>query len=509
MKKRRIIGTLIALALMVSLTATAYAGTTYKAIIVQGNTKDVGDCKVFYNKLKAVPDGNNYVITNRGWHFAGPDSDPGKNSYHNYDAWPTEAMNPEYALASAQDLINAKDYDVLYWSGHGGPAKLNVHPANRPEDDYGPGATMQPEIDIGQTLCLDTNNWASTSKWNKSSRLKVAIFAACSVLDESRCTHMVRAMKASNVRVIAGYHKTSPSHPKDTNIATAFFSYGTNDGVLRGQSIRNSWQVANELYGVGDNWAVLCYQSNSNQYYRMPGFPGNTYAAPASNATVYRFWKDYPDPNDGQLMTTGSADDALPLEITVSNGNGRSAGPVGATVYREMNDDHQGSLDNETQRGLAEDYIDEKYQSGIEGIGTVYCEEVDEETGVVPGTVSEVGKTFCYSNQYSGIRLVDNFYKVATDATGVYFTIDRWKDVAGSSEATTGNTPVLSADSIAVPCAEGESVAYTEMVYMPVSATTYRLCYEVTLSDGSIYYVNAVTGETVDLFVEDLGGDET
>lgn len=86
------------------------------------------------------------------------------------------------------------------------------------------------------------------------------------------------------------------------------------------------------------------------------------------------------------------ADDALPLEITISNGNGRSAGSVGATVCREMNDDHQESLDNETQRELAEDYIDEKYQSGIEGIGTVYCEEVDEETGVVPGTVFRGGR---------------------------------------------------------------------------------------------------------------------
>lgn len=201
-------------------------------------------------------------------------------------------------------------------------------------------------------------------------------------------------------------------------------------------------------------------------------------------------------------MTTGLMDDPLPLEITVSNGNGRSVSPAGATVYREMNDDHQGSLDNETQRELAEDYIDEKYQSGIEGIGTVYCEEVDEDTGVVPGTVSEVGKTFCYCNQYQGIRLVDNFYKVATDTTGVYFTINRWKDVADCSAATTGNTSVLSADCIAVPCAEGESVEHTGMVYMPVSATTYRLCYEVTLSDGSIYYVDAVTGAIVELFVE-------
>lgn len=491
---------------MASLTITAYAGTTYKAMIVQGNTKDVGDCKEVYNQLKAVPNGNNYTIEDRGWQYKGTN---GVDSFHNYKEWPDQATNPDFALACAQDLIDAKDHDVLYWSGHGGscPARLNDHPDN-PANDYGPGESGQPEITIGQTLCLTTPNWTSTSKWNKSSRLKVVIFAACKVSDNENLSTkiLVRAMKASNIRVIVGYHENSPSNPTDTNIARAFFSNATNGGVTGGQSIRSAWQVANELNSQGLRWAVLCYQSNSNQYYGMPGFTGNTYAAPASDATVYRFWYQYTSPTNGQEMITGLADDALPLEITISNGNGRSAGSVGATVYREMNDDHQGSLDNETQRELAEDYIDEKYQSGIEGIGTVYCEEVDEETGVVPGTVSEVGKTFCYSNQYQGIRLVDNFYKVATDATGVYFTIDRWKDVAGCSETTTGNTSVLSADSIAVPCAEGESVEHTEMVYVPVSATTYRLCYEVTLSDGSIYYVDSVTGETVDCFVEDISG---
>lgn len=33
----------------------------YSAMIVQGNTEDVGDCKVFYEELKKVPNGNSYV----------------------------------------------------------------------------------------------------------------------------------------------------------------------------------------------------------------------------------------------------------------------------------------------------------------------------------------------------------------------------------------------------------------------------------------------------------------
>lgn len=491
MKKRRIVSSLIALALLFSLVVTAYAGTTYKAMIVQGNTKEPDDCAKFYNSLKGVSylqGGNTYTIETRGWTYEEDGS-----FYHNYAVW------PNLPVAQGTDLIAAKDYDVLYWSGHGGPASLNVHDPK--VEEYGPGETWQPEINIKNTLDVGENGWASNCKW-KNSRLKVAVFAACNVLDKSNCNFMARVMKASNVRVIAGYHATSHGNPIDTQIADTFFSRG----VAVGESVRGSWQTANELNDSKGVWAVLCYRSNLNQYYGLPGFSGTGYSAPENDASIFRFWKDYSSPTGGQEIPTSLNDDVLPLEITVSNGNGRSVSPAGATVYREMNDGHQGSLNNEIQRSIAEDYLDEKYQSGIEWIGTVYCEEVNEEIGVVPGTQSEVGKTFCYSNQYSGIRLVNNFYKVATDATGVYLTIDRWKDVTGCSEATTGNTPILSADSIAVPCAWDESVEHTEMVYVPVSEVAYRLCHAVTLSDGSTYYVDAATGETVDLFVEDLSG---
>lgn len=486
MKKRRITGSLVAFALLVSLLVNAEAATGYKAIIVQGNTSDVNDCREFLEGLRQVPNGNVYVITNIGWQYNNGDS------YHNYEMWPTTL--PQYALAGAQHLIEAKNHDVLYWSGHGGVGPiLNVHKSG----ECGPGKEQQPEIDISQTLGLDKDDWASASEWDKSSRLKVAIFAACNILHKDSCPTMVRAMKASNLRVIAGYHTTGPGHPTDTAIAEKFFYY-----VSKGNSVRASWQYANEVKGERDTWAVLCYKSNSNQYFGMPGFSENNYSAPASNAVVYRFRKGYESPTGGEEMTTSLVDDALPLEITVFNGNGRSVGSAGATVYREMNDDNQDYLDVATQRAFAQDYLDEKYQSGIEWIGTVYCEEVDEEIGVVPGTESEVGKTFCYSNQYNGVRLVDNFYKVATDTTGVYFTVDRWKDVTGYSEANTCNTAVLSADSIAVPYAEGESVENIELVYVPVNETTYRLCHAVTLSDGTTYYVDAVTGEAAELFVE-------
>lgn len=494
MKKRKIISSLLAIALAASICVMPASATSYTAMIVQGNTPDVGDCKVVFENLKSVPDDNSYTISNRGWHYNSG------NSYHNYSKWPTSSA--EYALACAQDLIDAKNYDVLYWSGHGGrnPIRLNVHPSS---NDYGPGSSQQPTINIAATLGVDSSNWANTSQWDKNSNLKVAIFSACQVLDNTYgdCKYLVRAMKASNVRVIAGYHMTSPTNPVDTNIATDFFDNTRNGGVSGGESIRSSWQTANELNSAAARWAVLCYKDNSNQYYRIPGFPGRTYSEPSSDATVYRFWSSYTDPNGGQTMTTSLTDEVLPIEISVAGSASRAAYNGGLTTYRDMNEDYQGVLDDATQKVLAQSYLDERCGSGIEWIGTISCEEVNEEIGAVPGTESVIGKTFCYSNQHNGIRIVDNFYKVATDADGVYSTIDKWTDVAEQSEATTENTEILPADGIAVPYAEDTSVESMELVYAPIDATTYRLCYEVTLSDSTTYYVDAVSGETVNIFV--------
>lgn len=237
------------------------------------------------------------------------------------------------------------------------------------------------KIGANSTLGVDSSNWASTSQWNKNSNLKVAIFSACQVLDNTYgdCKYLVRAMKASNVRVIAGYHMTSPTNPVDTNIATDFFYNTQNGGVTGGESIRSSWQTANELNSAASRWAVLCYKDNSNQYYRMPGFPGRTYSDPSSDATVYRFWSSYTDSTGGQTMTTSLEDDVLPIEISVAGNISRAATNDGLTTYREMNEDHQGTLDNATQRAMAQGYLDEKHQSGIEWIGTISCEEVNED----------------------------------------------------------------------------------------------------------------------------------
>lgn len=42
-----------------------------------------------------------------------------------------------------------------------------------------------------------------------------------------------------------------------------------------------------------------------------------------------------------------------------------------------------------------------------------------------------------------------------------------------------------------------------ELVYVPVDAdaATYRLCYEVTLADLTTYFLDAVTGDVIDIYI--------
>ena len=508
MRKTQLFVSIIALLLVASsLLTTVSASANYTAMIVQGNTSDVNDCKVVFEALKDVPNGNSYTIFNRGWHYNNGDS------YHNYDMWQAgHSGDPEYALACEQNLIDAGTHDVLYWSGHGGsnPIRLNVHPSNA-ANDYGPGNSQQPAFSIASTLKVTTSNWANTCEWDKNSNLKVAIFACCLVVDNSDgdCMYLVRAMKASNVRVIAGYHTTSPTHPADIRIAERFFSNTTNGGVAGGESIRSSWQTANELSG-SYGWAVLCYKEGGNQYYRMPGFPGKTYSEPSNDATVYRFWSSYSDSTGGQPMTPTSissiSNNALPLEITVAVSDVSPASADGnnvLTVYREMYDGNQFDLDESTQRNIAENYLNEKHTYGLESIATVSCEEMSSEIGAVPETAVVVGKTFCYSNHYNGIRMVDNFYKVATDANGVYFTIDKWKDIVAYGSETFGTASVISAEDarLAVVKPETDIMTNAELVYVPINETTYRLCYAITTEDSFIYYVDCATGVEVEAFI--------
>lgn len=527
LKKAKVITSIIALALTASLFTSTVFAKDYTATIVQGNTEDVGDCKAFFEGLKSVPSGNNYYIWNRGWHYNNG------NSYHNYSKWnksTNTAPDSDHALASAQDLIDAGQRDVLYWSGHGSsnPIRLNVSASS---GVYGPGTSKQPVINIPSTMKVNTSNWKNTCVWNKNSKITVAIFGACKILDNDYgdCKYLVRIMKASNLKAIAGFHLKSPAHPIDTAIVQKFFSNSQNGGVVKGESIRSSWQMANELNSRSANWAVLCYKSNYNQYYRIPGFPGKTYSAPASSAPVYRFWCNYTSPTGGQEMATGinttsiAESKDLPIELYISNktisentltrSNKNTNSDV--TYYKELNDEISSDLNETNQNKIATQYLNKVLSTNITDnsirtVGTITCEEVNEDSSSVPGSEVVVGKTFCYTNQYNDIKMVDNFYKVGTDVDGVYFSINKWKNIMSVSSKDTNSAKILSMNEVKARLATSESVNSKsiaiqefdeyELVYAPISATTYKLCYEINTEDAT-YYIDCVSGERINYYV--------
>ena len=92
-------------------------------------------------------------------------------------------------------------------------------------------------------------------------------------------------MRRCDLRVMAGYHEKGPTHQIDRDIATEYFSLANG-----GNSVWYSWEHANAISSKGKDWLVLVYHGDGRQYYRMPGFPGNTYPDPNRNTTpIYRY----------------------------------------------------------------------------------------------------------------------------------------------------------------------------------------------------------------------------
>lgn len=496
MKKliRRVTSMILVASLIAGLgTMNAFAAT-YNATIQQGNTPDVMDCVEIFDGLKSVPSGNTYIIDNFGWQ---------RNVSTNSPIHLAQCATPSEFASSGK-------YDFMYWSGHGGsgPLRLNVNASRT----YGSYTTF----DVANTLNVNNSNWASTSAWNKSSPLKVAIIAACYSLDNTYndCKYWARAMRASNLRVVAGYHISSPTDPYDTKIAHAFFSNSINGGVKGGESVRSSWQTANEMYSQNAAWAVMCYKENGNQYYRIPGFPGKTYSAPSSNATIYRFWNQYKDPeSSGQIITPNSvATNPLPLELKATTGL-HIANPAGITAASLENDSQLISVreledspitDESAQKALAEEFLhnnislsaQKSIDSAIKTVGTITCEEIDEEIGLVEGSQVEVGKTYCYNNQYNGVKVFNNFLKIGTDSSGIYFIINKWSDMAPTGTQTTQNVQSRPYAKLASDVDDE-----TALIYVPVGNNTYRLAYEVLNEDDQPTYYDWETLDEIEIIL--------
>ena len=456
------------------------ARNTYTTIIMQGNTPSASDCVAFENTLE---------LTENGY-----------TSFARY-GWIENQSNlsPNAPIVTANQFKTMRAYDVAYYSGHGG---MDDDP-NVSGWELNPylnfGATS--EFNVAATLGVSASNWQTACAVTPSHSLRVIILACCSQLDDEIVKYYARIMKASGVRVIAGYHGTAPSNGDDT-IATNFVM-----NCNSGSGVMDAWDTANDSHP----WAVLVYNSNGNSDYRLPGFPGATYAAPVSTASIYRYKQGLG--STISLSTVPGSDTeimdmimSLPLSITTTpmSNSAMLQKYSRDTAWTDAIEDD----DSEVRRTLSS-ALNASIDDAICVQYVVTQEEIDEETGVVPGSDIIVERTYQYYDTYNGIKIADSYISVSVDSRGINEILDQRRTTDAIVPSDLGETALFTnkTDLVAVSDAlkrihrDNAFLVHSELhkialAYAPDGSGNYVLCYEFMFADG-FRYVNVVTGKII------------
>lgn len=465
------------------------ASQSTSAIVLQGNTQSASDCKVFRDELMSTGYGYS-MVTAYGWN--------------------TTTGNANQYRITDEDLRLIEIYPVAYYSGHGGTTTssgtrhpvLNYIPTNT-NNDYG----ISDPIDVATTFGVDSSNWSSTCTLNELSALKVLILSACSQLDSSVVKYYARLMKASNIRVIAGYHATAPGTGIDDQIAEDFIAEAAD-----GSSIWLSWKTANNY---GNNWAILVYEENANQYFRIPGFPGNTYAPPSSTAKIYRyadFLSDDANKRDETPASISFDDDlalqilSLPLTITTLDFDPST---YALPRTRETVCSNLSIADTDAIAEYLWDTFGDDLSEKLCVQHYIAREEISVELGSLPETETILARRYDYYDTYLGIKIADSYVGASIDCEGIHNIIFDRKNVVSAgdtiSEAETYSARSITviSESEAVAIAQADNSCYNEFVlwnvalaYAPTENGVHVLCYEITSPCG-FCYVNVQTGDII------------
>lgn len=462
---------------LVSPNATEYAMWT--AVTLQGDTGTPADCKAFEDAL-ANSDNDYGDYLRCSWEI-------NNNGEARYVAPP----------ASASELVYAKYYHVAYYSGHGDSDTTDG--VKQPCLNY--YSSDSQKIFVASAFDIANNDWASTTVISPYNSLRVLILAACSQLNETNAKFYARLMKVSGIRAIPGYYNTAPSGGDDT-IATNFVGNCNN-----GNSIASAWGNANS----GQPWAVLVYFSNNNQYYRLPGFPGATYSAPASNANVYIIKEGVQGATVVTAAQPGTNDElmdavaGLPLTILTSDTSAKAtveefsreavwsdAVPDGKRIVLKALASELGDIDS---KQLVEYHVTK--------------EVVDPDLGVLHDTSEIIERTYRYYDTYNGIKIADSFVEASVDSQGLSSITAQKKtvvsDVGTASAAVAGaaqrGTAVSDAQAFKTLLAEYPSLADEELrsvslAYAPDGNGNHVLSYEFLIG-GGFYYVSVSDGEVL------------
>lgn len=464
------------------------ATNNYSTIIMQGNTDSAADCYALRNSLMQSGYGYN-TFACKGWSVT-------NGGFVTLDR-----------RVRVDEFQTMGNYHVAYYSGHGGYGgswnaywpKLNAITSNA----YGSYA----EINVAEALQVDGDDWASACIIKPTDNLRVLFLAACNQLNDSVVKYYARLMKASGVRVIAGYSGTGPGHPIDVNIANQFI-----EECAEGTSIRLAWDSVNDNNG-NRPWAVLVYITNENHNYRLPGFPGSTCPAPGSTASVYRYMSTSASANSVPLTQVPetivdiySTIETLPLSITVvtSLSNDILQSYNREPVWNTAVLDSKNTIDN-----FLGDAMDENFTGKPCSYYKVSREEIDTEVGVIPESEVVVERTYKYFDTYRGVKIADSFVSASVDGNGINnVTIQRKTVVSEGVIAdkvaigTNTNSKIIQKeDALKLLLLNHSCIANSELIdislaYVPDGSGNHVLCYEFIFS-GESHYVNVATGDVV------------
>lgn len=470
------------------------------ARIMQGNTLDPYDCLKIYNGLS---DGGYSSITNNGW-------------VRNSSTTASLSINratPDHYLSGWRNTVS-------YFSGHG--AKNTGYPVLN--YDTGNSNTQSgnfTEFNVATELGVSGSNWLAdcTVPAGQYYDMRVHIIAACHQLDSTIMKYYARAMRATSMRAIAGYHETAPAHDTDTNIANSFMSYAAS-----GESVWSSWKQSNNSYG-NQPWAVLLYREYSNMYFRIPSFQGNTYSTPSSSADIYRYASHLQNTTIYQLVTrsSGAVSDNMtersadadfdlfqsefPLYIKVTENDrvNRSVDALQIEMRETIDTDIDVLLDRETTDDIARRFLNFSPESALLFVATPEIRtEVDPDCGAVEGSDVIVSWDQRYYNTYQNVRINNAYVYFNVDSDGIVAVINNWKDVVLGTEVQHDNYIGVRE---ALECAVrgGYNAKDTDnvcLVYEPIenwcSDGINKLCYEFDTSDGLVR-VDVETGELLNM----------
>ena len=381
--------------------------------VAHGNTTNAFDCNVFYNGLKTRYGASN--VYTAGFTVG------------------SDTVNMS-SIASVTNFRAAKNLHVLYWSSHGN---------SYPKLNYG----GPKEFKSGEVAYVD---WCDSL----TNPLKVAIFAACYQFNgnTNRSRWANNVMRRCDLRVMAGYHEKGPTHQIDRDIATEFFSLANG-----GNSVWYSWEHANAISSKGKDWLVLVYHGDGRQYYRMPGFPGNTYPDPNRNTTpIYRYAgtisnQEVPK-TSGASLGSSPTSGSFPymLEIDSSPCKMLDVDKLNPSVTictdAEMNTMFYGVRENsatEVSARVARSHNSDLFDALVDkeileaGIVDAYETAMAEvlQEGEKEGPERIIGSTRRIFQQYEGILLEGNCIVSSSDANGVIALNNRWlrtKAIKGS-----------------------------------------------------------------------------